>query len=48
MRMPSNKALQRTAAPPGVRTVREDLLAILAEGLAFPAAVRELSGWASA
>jgi hypothetical protein len=39
----SNKALQRTAAPLGSRTVRENLLATVAADRAFPAAVAELS-----
>jgi hypothetical protein len=39
----SNKALQRTAAPLGSRTVRENLLATVTADRAFPAAVAELS-----
>jgi len=36
------RALQRTAAPLGSRTVRENLLATVATDRAFPAAVAEL------
>ncbi len=39
---PSNKALQRTAAPLCSRTVRESLFATVAADRAFPAAVAEL------
>jgi hypothetical protein len=37
-----NHALQRTAAPPGRRAVRENLLATLAADRSFSAAVAEL------
>ena len=37
-----NQALQRTAAPLGSWTVREDLLATVAAARGFPAAVAEL------
>jgi hypothetical protein len=36
------ETLQRTAAPLGIPTVREDLLATVAADRAFPAAVAEL------
>ena len=42
LRTRPNKALKRTAAPLGSRTVQENLLASVAADRAFPAAVAEL------